>query len=438
MRVLSYIGLAVLLISSSAKAQKVLRLDDAIAGALHKNFDILLAKNDSASFALDEQYSFGLFIPRVNFTAGKVWNTNAQKQELASGVKRDTTGIRSNNMTASLSANWTLFDGLRMFATREKLTRFRELGELQVKEQMVNTIADVINNYFGIVRQKQQLKAIEEQMSINEERVALAEKKISTGLGSGPEMLQAKVDLNAQKASRLQQITLIAQLRDQLNQLIGIPNGEVYDVEDSIPVNTSLVLGELNQSVESTNPSLLIARKNISIAELTLKERKADLLPVLSFNSAYNFSRTENKAVINNFTPLFNQNKGLNYGFGLNVPILNGFNTRRLMKQSQLDIQYQQLFYENQYSRVNLAITNAFKDYELQKQLLALEEENIRLAKENVAIALERFKLGVSTWLELREAQISLELAYNRLIAARYNTKVAETELMRQKGELVK
>jgi len=438
MRILSFIGIAAILISNTAEAQQVLRLEDAIAGALHKNYDILLARNDSASYALDEQYAFGLFIPRVNFTASKVWNTNAQKQELASGTKRDTTGIRSNNMSAALSASWTLFDGLRMFATREKLTRFRELGELQVKEQMVNTVADVINNYFGIVRQKQQLKAIEEQMSINEERVALAEKKLSTGLGSGPELLQARVDLNAQKASRLQQITLIAQLRDQLNQLIGLPNGEIYDVEDSIPVNTALALGDLSQDVETSNPSLLIAQKNLSIAELTLKERKADLLPVLNFNSAYNFSRTENKAVINNFTPLFNQNRGLNYGLGVTVPILNGFNARRLVKQSQLDIKYQQLFYENQYSRINLAITNAYKDYELQKQLLALEEDNIRLAKENVNIALERFKLGVSTWLELREAQISLELAYNRLIAARYNTKVAETELLRQKGELVK
>jgi outer membrane protein len=70
--------------------------------------------------------------------------------------------------------------------------------------------------------------------------------------------------------------------------------------------------------------------------------------------------------------------------------------------------------------------------------LLELEEENIQLAKENVAIALERFRQGVSTNLELREAQRSLEEAYNRLISARYNTKVAETELLRLKGELVR
>ena len=85
-----------------------------------------------------------------------------------------------------------------------------------------------------------------------------------------------------------------------------------------------------------------------------------------------------------------------------------------------------------------MGITNAFKDYELQKKTLALEEENILLAKENVFISLERLRLGISTYLELRETQKSLELAYDRLIAARYNTKLAETELLRLKGDLVK
>ncbi len=82
---------------------------------------------------------------------------------------------------------------------------------------------------------------------------------------------------------------------------------------------------------------MLFAKKNIDIAQLTVKERKAELFPTLNFNSAYNFSQTRNKTVINTFTTLFNQNKGFNYGFGINVPILNGFNTNRLIKQARLE-----------------------------------------------------------------------------------------------------
>jgi outer membrane protein TolC len=108
-----------------------------------------------------------------------------------------------------------------------------------------------------------------------------------------------------------------------------------------------------------------------------------------------------------------------------------------LIKQAELDIQYQQLFFENQRTLINTGISNAYKNYDYQKRALALEEENIQLAKENVAIALERFRQGVSTNLELREAQISLQDAYNRLIAARYNTKLSEIELQRLKGDIV-
>jgi outer membrane protein len=431
------------LFTTLANAQQQLTLQDAIVAALKNNYDILLSRNDSTSYALDRYYTFGAFLPQVNGTAGALWNTNNQEIKFVSRTTgKDSlvtrNGVRTTNMNYSVNLSWTLFDGMRMFATRSKLMELQQLGTLSVKAQIVNSIAAVINNYFNIVRQKQQLKAVEEQMSINEERVKLADKKLSVGLGSKPELLQAKVDYNAQKAAQLQQQTLIAQLRDQLNQLIGFRHGSVYEVTDSIPINMTLQYGALAQQLEQTNPLLLVAKKNIDIANLTVKEQRAGLWPTVAFNSAYNFTSTNNSVVVNQNQPFFNQNKGLNYGFGLNVPILNGFNTRRLIKQAQLDVQYQQINYDKQRSLIDVGLSNAFKDYELQKQLLALEEDNIMLAKENVTIALERFKQGVSTYLELREAQFSLQDAQNRLIAARYNTKLAETELLRLKGELLK
>lgn len=419
-------------------AQNILTAEEAVATALKNNYDIQLLRNDSASFALDNSYAKAAFYPRVNATGGLVYNNNNQLQKFSDGTKRERNGIRSSSLTGSVQLNWTLFDGFKMFATRDKLAQFVQLGELNIKNQMVASVAAVINNYYNIVHQKQQLKAIEDQMSINEERVKLADKKFSTGLGAKPELLQAKTDLNAQKAARIKQQTLIAQLKETLNQLINVAPQTSYDVSDSIPINTGIALGEVLAGVESTNPSLLVTKKNLEIASLTLKEKKAERFPVLTFNSAYNYSKADNKAVVNPFTPLYSRNNGFNYGLGIAIPIFNAFNTKRNIQQAQLDIDYLKLSYQNQKSKIDVGIVNAFKDYEMQKQALALEEENITLAKENVMIAMERFKLGVSTYLELRETQKTLEDAYNRLLAARYNTKLAETELLRLKGDLVK
>lgn len=418
--------------------QRLLTVEEAVAAALKNNYDIQLLKNDSAVYALNNKYAKAAFLPRFNASSAVLFNNNNLKQKLADGSERKQNGIRSNNVNASVNMNWTVFDGFKMFATRDKLSEFVKLGNLSIRNQLINTISDIIKTYYNIVRQKQQRKAIEEQMGINEERVKQAEKKLKVGLGAKPELLQAKLDLNAQKASLLQQITLIEKLKDQLNQLMVFEPGTTYDVADSIIFDHTLVAGEIFNTAEKNNTELQVAKQNIQIANITLKERKAEQFPIVSLNSAYNYSKTNNKLVVNNFTPLFNRNNGFNYGVSVSIPILNSFTVKRQIKEAKLDIAYQQMIYDYQKSKINTAISNAFKDYELQLKTLELEESNILLAKENVYIAVERLRLGISTSLELRETQKSLEDAYNRLIAARYNTKVAETELLRLRGDLVK
>jgi outer membrane protein TolC len=432
-------------LSLGAGGQRLLTLEEAIATALRNNYDILLAKNDSMAAAIDYAYRNAGFFPRLNASAGTTWNNTDVNQVLADGTKRESEGIRSNNVNAQLALNWTLFDGLKMFATRDKLEEFVKLGELGIRNQVVNTVATVINTYYNIVRQKQQLLAIREQMSISMERVKLAEYKLDIGVGTKPDVLQSKVDLNAQKALELDQEKMIAQLKQELNRLMD-PNGGIrdtpgsttYDVTDTIPINHDLVLGDIQAGIETSNPTLLIAKKNVDIAGLTLKERKAERFPVVAFNSAYNYNRLENHKVINNFSTLYNRNRGFNFGFIATIPIFNNFNNRRLIRQAENDIGYQQLFYEYQRSLLNLALFNAWMDYEQQRKALLLEEENILLARENVDIIFQVYRLNSTTLIQLKEAQRSLQDAYTRLITARYNTKLAETELLRLKGELVK
>jgi len=418
-------------------AQRILTVEEAVASALEKNYDIILSRNDSTIAAIDYSYRNAVFLPRLNANAGVLWNNNAQKQILADGSKKDQSGLRSNNINSQVALNWTLFDGLRMFVLRDKAEQLLEFGELEIKNQIVNTVASVINNYYNIVRQKQQLRSIEEQMSIDSERVRLAQYRLDVGVGIKPDLLQSKIDLNAQKAAQLQQQALIEQLKEQLNQAMALPQFTIYDVVDTITINTGISLGEVMTAAEK-NPSMLLAKKNIDIANLSVKETKAALYPTVSFNSAYNFNRTTNQVVINNFSTLFNQVQGYNYGFTAAIPILNNLNTRRLIRQAKWNVGYQNIVYENQKSLTNLGVINAFQNYEQQKKALALEEENILLARENLDIVFQTYKLGAATLLQLKLAQNSLADAENRLIEARYNAKFSETELMRLSGRLIK
>lgn len=425
-----------LAISLSASAQ-TLTVEQAIATSLQNNYDIRLSRNDSLLAALDYAFSEYAFYPRLNAQAGITFNNNNQKQVLADGTKRETSGIRSTASNASINLNWTLFDGLRMFIARRRLGQLVELGEIQIKAQVINSVAEVMRLYYDISRQQQQLNAIEEQITLASDRLRLAQYRFEYGTGIKSDVLQAQIDLNAQRSLQLTQRTNILKLKEQLNNLLALSPTTQFDVLDTIPVATSLTLDSIQPGVLTTNPQLLLARKNLDIAGLLLEERRAERFPTVSFNSAYNFSRTNNNTVINPFQPLFNQNHGFNYGFTAVIPIFNGFATRRNIQAAQLDIDYQRLVYERDLANITTSVSVAYRDYSLHLQTLALEEENIKLVRENLFIARERYRLGVTTFLEMRIAEQSLADAQTRLIQARYNTKVAEIELRRLNGTLV-
>ncbi|HEY0731697.1 MAG TPA: TolC family protein, partial [Chitinophagaceae bacterium] len=418
--------------------ERALTLNEAIATALENNYDIRLTRSDSLLAALENAYANYALLPRLNATGGMLFNSNNQRQVLADGTKRESNGIRSSNVNASLNLNWTLFDGLRMFITRDRLNEVVTLTELQIKSQVINTVADVVRLYFEVVRQEQQLNAIDEQIELSEERLKLAQFKYDVGTGAKPDVLQAQIDLNAQRSTRLTQETNINKTKELLNQLMVLPGSSFTIADTTIEYNSLLTLDSIQTVITNSNPELLIAKQNLSLAELDLRLRRAERFPTVEFNSAYNFSRTDNKSVINPFQPLFNQNRGFNYGFTATIPIFNGYNNRRLIKAAELNIEAQQLIYERNFALLQSSIANAYRDYDLHKRTLAMEEENMKLVRENIFIARERYRLGISTFLEMREAQQSLADAANRLIQARYNTKVAEIELMRLRGDIVR
>ncbi|RZL96943.1 MAG: TolC family protein, partial [Pedobacter sp.] len=239
---------------NNANSQQLLTVEEAVAAALQNNYDIRLIRNDSVLAALNNSYAYAAFLPRLNAQAGYVFNNNNIKQKLADGSERDRKGVRSNNLQSSINLNWTIFDGFKMFATRDKLQEILSLGEIAVRNQVVNSSSDVIKTYYNIVRQKQQLKAIEEQMQLNETLLEQAEKRLSVGLGAKPAILQAKVDLNAQRAARLRQLTLIDQLKQQLNQLMVMATETRYEVADSIPFDNSLVVIDIMAQAEQNSP----------------------------------------------------------------------------------------------------------------------------------------------------------------------------------------
>lgn len=426
--------LPALCISVPAAAQKVMSLQDAIQTGLKNNYDILMARNQEEAAALNYRYAFGAFLPDINGSASRTWSSTNVFQKYTNGNSVDKKNSPANNLSVSANLNWTLFDGLKVFATKKKLEEIKEAGSLSFKEQVITSVANIIAAYYDVVQQKEQLNSISQQMDISKERVQVASVQFNVGSGSKLALLQAEVDLNAQKAAYLQQQTAIEESKATLNQLIALPAGNDYDVEDTIPVNMSLDYHEVSQGVSLNNPALQLAQKNIAISQSALQEIQRSRFPTLSFISSYSYSKVNSGAGFF----LLNQSNGPTYGFTASIPIFNGFNINRQAKSAQLNILYEQLSYENQRSQTDLSLQNAFRNYDYYKKAIELEEQNLGVAQENVKVALEAFKQGQSTTVDVKIAQQGLADALYRLISARYNAKLAETNLLKLEGNLVR
>jgi outer membrane protein len=420
--------------STIVLSQEQLTLTQAIDIALKNNYDIQIVKNNEAIAANNNSLGNAGMLPRVDVQASTSLANNATKQVFSSGLIVDKPGVQSQNLNAGVYLTWTLFDGFKMFATHERLKELEAMGILSTKIQIENTLQQLIVMYYNIVRQKQLIKGLSENISISEERLKIAQKKMEIGSASKLDVLQAKVDMNAQTSNLYRQKTTLTQLKISLNQLLVRSVETEFDVEELIPVEFQLKYDELKNTVNNNNVDLMYAQRTINLYSHLIRETKSQIFPRLNLNTNYLFSRSENQAGF----ALLNQNLGLNVGLTASWNIFNGFNTSNQIKNARLQLENANLEYNNIKTQLQLQLLSAFKNYQDDAEILKLEEENTTLAKEAVDIALERFKVGSSNAIELKEIQKSYDDALTRLADARYTAKVSETQLMKLNGALLK
>jgi outer membrane protein TolC len=427
-----FFSICLISVFSHVAAQDLLTAQQAVELVLNNNYAIQIAKNNLTIADKNNSVGNAGMLPTVNATLGDNYTLTNINQQFANGQEINRNDVGGNNLNAAVNLNWTIFDGLRMFATKSRLKKLEEMGELQFKEEVQQTVAQTLLVYYDVVRANQQLKAINETIRIAEERVKLADAKFQVGTAGKTDLLQAKVDLNAQKSNLANQLKVIEQRKADLNALLARAVETDFKTEENIPINLNIKVA--NEAIDTKNFQVLMAMKNAEVTQQTKREAFSQYLPNLRTNLGYSYVRSQSDAGFS----LFNQTYGLNTGFTLTIPLFNGLNTIREVKVAAIQLTSSRFQIEQAKVQQRLGLLRAVKDWTTTKELLLLEEENILLAEENVKIALERFRLGQSISIELREAQKSFEDANARLANTRYAAKVAETELLRLQGELVK
>ncbi|MEO5585205.1 MAG: TolC family protein, partial [Flavobacteriales bacterium] len=371
-------------------------------------------------------------LPSVDANGAYSVDNAATKQEFFTGETREADNANAKSLSGEVELNWTLFDGLAMFAAKDRLEALQRIGEMQLRQELEGTTYDVLTAYYQLVQLEKSVRVQREAMGTSRERLKITETGERVGASSGLELVQARLDLSTDSAQMLALIQQTAMARTALNTLLARAPGTAFEVDTVIPTTEVLELPGLQQAALAANSTLQQAREERMVADLSVKELRGTLLPKLNGFANYGYARSTSEV---GFLKS-NQRLGPQYGLTLGIPLFRG-GAIKAVKQAKLAGEQADLSLQQTQLELERDLLDMWSQYGNAQQRVALEEANLGGSRTQMQVALESYRVGVSTAVQLRDVQQGVVTAENRLLTAQFEAKVAELQLRWLAGKLL-
>src|SRR5690606_19133214 len=192
----------------------------------------------------------------------------------------------------ALSLNWTIFDGLAMFAAKDRLEALETIGRTELRQQVENTIYEVLNNYFLAVQLKSAVAVQVEGLITSRERMTIAETGERLGAASGLELVQARLDMSADSSALLELLQQEAIAINRLNAALGQSPTTPIAVAEEIPPVGELDLATIQGRARTGNNALLAARQMQQLTLASVNELRGALFPRVDLFGNYGYRRS--------------------------------------------------------------------------------------------------------------------------------------------------
>ena len=442
-----YKGLMVVLVFSllsvNTEAQNIYDLSRCVQTSLEQNFSVKVARNQEEIAGNNYTRGNAGFLPLVTTTNRFGGNVTSTTQNMNNDTKNTSKGIQNTTGSAGVNLDMTLFRGFNVQTTWQKLNELKQVGELNTQMAMENLVGLIVAEYYYQIQQLNYFNNMKYAVSLSKERVRIDEERYLLGASSKLELLQSKVYLNEDSSRLARQNEQILESEVRLKKLMALENLE-EDIElkdTSITFNPDLNYKELLDLTLDLNTSLQIAKKNHLISELDYKIIASRSYPYLNLSSGYNYAyRGYGSGTISDYGTLTiknQQSQTLNYGLVLGMDIYNGNNRRREKSNALIEVETRVYRFQEVEQDIKAELLTVYYAYQNNLRLVRMEGQNLDVARENLEIALERYRLGALSGLELREVQKSLLDAEERLISVKFQTKLAEISLLQISGKIM-
>ena len=410
-------------------------LKECIETGLEKNYSIRIVQNEEMVSSNNATLGNAGFLPTVDLSGGYTGSIYDYDYDYTDGSSEKVKNINNETANVGLNLNWTVFDGFGIQAEYSKLQELQQMGKLNTRIAIEDLVANITAEYYTLIRQRIRLRNLRSAVRLSKERLRIVEERYIIGSMSRLDFQQAKVDFNADSSRLLTQYETVNASQIRLNELMGIDSiDRRMRVRDTVVLNSSL-LNEADLWLKTTtnNALLLASYKNKTLSELDYKKIRSRNYPYMRLNAGYEY--TTNWYETGN-TEL-QKRLGLNYGVTVGFTIFDGMNRRREQQNARIQIKNSELRIQGLELALKADMSNLWMAYQNNLDLWSLERENLTAAQENYEIAIERYKLGDLSGIELREAQNNLLEAEERQSIAEYNTKLCEISLLQLSGQIL-
>jgi multidrug efflux system outer membrane protein len=318
-----------------------------------------------------------------------------------------------NIFQLGFDAQWELdfFGGVRRAIEAADATI--EVEVENSRDVRVTLLGEVARNYIEL-RANQQLAAItRENLQAQQETLELTQIRQQTGLANMLEVTQAQAQAATTEAQLPNYETLAKQAMHALGVLLGKEPGALtvlLERQGAIP-NASQVIANLPSELLQRRPDIRRAERQLAVANASVGVATAELYPKINLAAFIGLQNT----TITDFTPL---GKSWSAAGSLTMPI---FNWGKL----NANIESKKAQYEQTFLSYQSTVLSAFK--EVEDALIAYSKEQERrkaLAKAVAAnqlavqLANERYRKGLTAFLDVLTSQTALYQAQNSLISS--------------------
>jgi outer membrane protein len=387
-----------------------LSLEQAIQISLENNLETLLAKEREAEARGIKLQSLSGLLPNVSgsaYQANRTVNLRALGIQLP-GAPAFVGPFDSFDARVRLFQNILDLSAIRHYQsgrTGVEIARFQE----SVAEEQVATATTV--DYIEALRAAQAVEAAQANLELAEALLKLAKDQRNAGVATGVDVARAatRVAQIEVRLSRAQTESEEARLR--LQRLIGLPQGSPLTLTDVLRVTP-----EDSPSIETAIAAATQDRYEIKVAESIIKQREydkraaqAEQLPSLALAADYGVSGARPNAF---------DLPTRNIAIQLNVPILNGGITRGRIAVAASEEKQARLRLGDVRGQVEEDVRLTLIELRTTADQVRAAQQTLELAQTELRLSRDRFAAGVADNVEVVDAQTSIEVARDALIAA--------------------